>query len=294
MTQRDVGLAVLITAIWGFNFSVIKLGLHSLDPFLLAGLRFFLCAFPCIFFVKRPSVAMKYLVSYGLLFGVGLWGLISLAIASGISAGVASLVLQMSAFFTLILAALLLKERISFAQKLGFLVALFGLGLIISVADGSVSSLGLTLTLCAALSLSFTNIIIKKAKLLNVFSFMVYASLFSPLPLFFLAYLNQGAAVFFNFFEALDATALFSIAFQVYPTTLLGYWVWNTLLNKYPVSSVAPLSLLIPVFGLAGSWVMFSESIGLLKVFACVFIILGLVLNTFGERLFKSLSQQKC
>ncbi|KAE9771211.1 EamA family transporter, partial [Escherichia coli] len=94
-------LAVLITAIWGVNFSVIKLGLHSVDPFILAGIRFTLCALPALFFIKKPDVPWRYLISYGLVFGVGLWGMVNLGIKAGLSAGIASLVLQFSAFFTL-------------------------------------------------------------------------------------------------------------------------------------------------------------------------------------------------
>jgi len=74
MSIKDFSLAVLITAIWGVNFSVIKIGLSSLDPFTLSGLRFLLCAFPLVFFIKKPDVPMKYVAAYGLTFGVGLWG----------------------------------------------------------------------------------------------------------------------------------------------------------------------------------------------------------------------------
>ncbi len=44
MKARHLLLALSITAIWGVNFSVIKLGFSSVDPFILAGIRFTLCA----------------------------------------------------------------------------------------------------------------------------------------------------------------------------------------------------------------------------------------------------------
>ncbi len=287
MKQNDLILTIFVTFIWGVNFSVIKLGLTSLDPFILAGMRFLLCALPLVFFIKKPKVAMKYIISYGLLFGVGLWGMVSLGIYFGISAGMASLVLQMSVFFTVILASILLNEEIDITKKLAFLVSLLGLILIISVTDGSVTSLGLLLVLIGAISMSFTNIIIKKAGSKNLFSFMVWASLFSPVPLFILAFLTQGEIVFTNFYDDLDNTAIFSILFQVYPTTLFGYWIWNKLLHKYPISSVAPLSLLVPIFGLAGSYFIFGETIGFIKILASFLIILALLINTYGQKLYK-------
>lgn len=286
MKQKDLFLAIFITAIWGINFSVIKLGLTSLDPFMLAGLRFLLCALPLIFFIKKPDVAFKYIISYGLLFGVGLWGIVSLGIYFGISAGMASLVLQLSAFITIILASIVLKEDIDIFKKLGIVIALLGLVLIITVTDGSVTLLGLVFVLVGAFSLSITNIIVKIVGTKNVFSFLIWSSIFSPIPLFILAYLTQGEIVFIDFFVNLDKVAIFSILFQVYPTTLIGYWVWNTLLNKYPASNIAPLSLLVPIFGLTGSYFIFDESIGIIKILACSIIIIGLLTNIYAKRLY--------
>lgn len=293
MREKDFLLAILITFIWGINFSVIKLGLASLDPFILSGLRFLLCVFPLIFFIKKPNVPFTYIASYGLFFGVGLWGIVTLGIYFGISAGMASLVLQFSAFFTFILAAIMLNEKIDISKKLAFAIALLGLTLIICVTDGSVTAIGVGLVLFGALSMSFTNIIVKKAGTKDIFAFIVWASIFSPIPLFLLAFITQGEVVFINFFENLDNTAIFSILFQVYPTTLLGYWIWNNLLYKYPASSVAPFGLLVPIFGLLGSFLIFNEEIGLIKILASFLIVFALVINSFGEKLYLKIYGEK-
>lgn len=285
MNLKDFLLAIFVTFIWGINFSVIKIGLNSLDPFILAGLRFLLCAFPLVFFLKKPNVSMKYIVCYGLIFGVGLWGMVTLGIYLNISAGIASLVLQLSAFFTVIMGAIILKETIGYSKKIAFIVALIGLGLIISVNDGTVSVLGLACVLAGAFSWSIANIIIKISKVKEVFSFIIYSSLFSPIPLFLLAYLTQDTQVFIGFFDNLDKKAIFSILFQVYPTTLFGYWVWNLLLSRNPVSSVAPISLLVPIFGLIGSSVIFNENISFIKMMACLLIVVALFINSFGNKL---------
>ena len=101
MKLKHTLLAIFITAIWGLNFSVIKLGLESVDPYILAGIRFFLCAIPAVFFIKKPAIDIKYLIVYGLLFGVGLWGIVNLGIQAGLSAGIAAL------FYNLVLFLLL-------------------------------------------------------------------------------------------------------------------------------------------------------------------------------------------
>ena len=284
MNIKDFLVAVVITFIWGINFSVIKLGLTSLDPFMLSGLRFLLCALPLIFFIKKPDVDMKYLVSYGLIFGVGLWGMVSLGIYFGISSGMASLVLQMSVFFTIVLGYFIMGDKIDISKKIGFVLAMIGMSLIISVTDGSITYLGLALVLVGAFSWAVTNLIIKKAQTTQIFSFIIWSSLFSPIPLFVLAYLTQGEIVYIEFYQNLDKNAIFSILFQVYPTTLLGYWVWNSLLKKYPVSTVAPISLLVPIFGLYGSYLIFNENIDSTKILACIIILLALAINTFGKK----------
>jgi O-acetylserine/cysteine efflux transporter len=285
MSIKDFSLAVLITAIWGVNFSVIKIGLSSLDPFTLSGLRFLLCAFPLVFFIKRPDVSMKYVVAYGLTFGVGLWGMVSLSIHFGVSAGMASLVLQMSAFLTIIMGVVFLKDSIDRIKILGFIIAIIGIGFIASVTDGSVTLLGLVLVLLGALAMSVTTIIVKISGVKRVFSFIIWSSLFPPIPLFILAYFSQGQIVFSDFVTNIDGKAIFSIIFQVYPTTLFGYWVWNSLIERYQVSRVAPLSLLVPIFGLLGSLFIFNEQIGLEKTIAGILIMIGLLLSTFSHKI---------
>jgi O-acetylserine/cysteine efflux transporter len=287
MNFKDFLLAILITAIWGLNFSVIKIGLTSLDPFTLAGVRFLLCAFPLVFFIKKPDIPMFYVVFYGILFGVGLWGMVNLGIYFGASAGIASLVLQTSVFFTIIMGVIFLQEKIEKIKIVGFILAVLGLVFILNLTDGSITYVGLILVVIGALSWSIANVVVKKSGVTKIFSLMIWSSLFSPIPLLLLAYLTQGQEVFSNFLTNIDGKAIFSILFQVYPTTLFGYWIWNTLINKYEISKVAPLSLLVPIFGLLGSYIIFNEEMSMGKIIACVLIIGGLLVNTFGHKLQK-------
>ena len=288
MSNKDIFLAILITFIWGINFSVIKLGLNSLDPFMITGLRFFLVAIPLVFFIKKPDVSIFYLALYGILFGVGLWGMVTLGIQYGISAGLASLLLQSSVFFTILLGAIVLKEKIDVSKKIGFIFGLVGIGIIFGVTDGTVTYIGAFLVLLGAIFWSIANIVVKISKTNDMLAFIIWSSLFSPLPLFILSYFTQDANFFSDFIVSLDNIAIFSILFQAYPTTLFGYWIWNSLLKKYPASSIAPISLLVPFFGLLGSYLIFNESIESIKIIACVFIVLGLAINMYGEKLYSN------
>ena len=157
MSVKDMLLALCVVVAWGVNFVVIKLGLQGMPPFLLAGLRFTLVAFPAIFFVRRPPIPLRWLVVYGMTISFGQFAFLFLAIKLGMPAGLASLVLQAQAFFTLLLGALLLAERLRWNHIVGIIIATLGMFLLATAGMEGQTSAGITLTtmmltLSAALS----------------------------------------------------------------------------------------------------------------------------------------------
>lgn len=279
MQTKHLLLAILVTAIWGLNFPVTKLGLSGIDPLLLTALRFALAALPWVFFVARPRVALGWLAAYGLIFGVAMWALINQGIAWGVPPGSASLLIQFSAFFTLGWGVLFFKERLGLAQQLGSVLGVVGLAGVVLSSPGEVSKAGFALVLCSAMAWSIGNVIVKVSKVREVFAFVVWASLFAPLPLLLLTWLLHGTAPFTALPAQLTAMTLFSLAFQVYAATHFSYWGWNLLLREYPVSRVAPLSLLIPVFGLVSSMVILGQYPSPLSGFFIVLVLLALALG---------------
>ncbi len=243
-------------------------------------------------FIKKPDVPWRYLISYGLVFGIGLWGLVNLGIKTGLSAGIASLLLQFSAFFTLLLGGWVFKERLNRYQIAGCALACAGLLSIFFITDGSVTFSGMLLVLAGAVAWSIANIINKKAGTRQVFALLVWSSAFAPIPLFLLDGLVNGSAGYHALFTQLDVKAVLSILFQVYPNTLLGYWVWNWLLKHYPVSTVAPLSLLVPVFGILGSVAIFGETVSPQKIAALLLIVAGLAVGLYGQRVVRYFAVQ--
>lgn len=282
MKSRDFLLLVLVAAIWGINFSLIKLGLHRIDPYLLAALRFTLCAFPAILFVKRPKVAWPYILAYGLVFGAVQWGFIYAALQMGVSAGMASMLTQTSVFMSMLLGIVFFRESISRSLLLGCLLSFSGVFLIFFFAESGSSIIGMLLMLAGALAWSVSNIIAKAAKVDDPFAFFIWASLIAPVPLFGMMGVHAGSSAITQFLEVFDAKLAFSLFFQVVPTSLFGYSVWNHMVKKYPVSQVAPLSLLVPVFGLLASMLIFAETLPLYKWLAMILIFAGLIVQRFG------------
>jgi O-acetylserine/cysteine efflux transporter len=281
MQKKHLLLAIIVTLIWGVNFPITKLGLHGIDPFLLTGIRFALAAFPLVMFIRRPAVKFRYVAAYGLIFGLGMWGVINYGIQVGVSPGIASLVIQLSVFFTMGWGALLFNEKLRRAQWLGASIALLGLAGIISTRQGEHAMLGVLLIVFSAVAWSMGNVIIKQSGTREIFSFLVWASLFPAIPLFLVAWLMHGNAPFENLQHSLDLTSTLSILFQVCLATHFAYWGWNSLLRLYPVSTVAPLSLLIPVFGISSSMLILGEQVSTLDRVAIVTIIFGLAVGLY-------------
>lgn len=284
MQKKHLVLAVLVTLVWGVNFPLTKLGLRAIDPFVLTGIRFALAALPLVFFIKRPAVRFHYVAAYGLIFGLGMWGVINYGIQVGVSPGIASLIIQLSVFFSMGWGYVLFQEKIRRAQVLGAVLAVTGLGGIIATQHGDHALLGILLIVFSALAWSVGNVIIKQSGVKEIFSFMVWASLFPPIPLWLMAWWLHGSAVFANVGANLDLTAAGSILFQVYLATHFAYWGWNSLLKAYPVSTVAPLSLLIPVFGMTSSMLIIGERISTPNLLSIALIITGLAVGLYRAR----------
>ncbi|WP_017254548.1 amino acid metabolite efflux pump [Pseudomonas tolaasii] len=283
MLKKHLALALLVTLVWGLNFPVTKLGLREIDPFVLTAIRFALAALPWVFFIKRPTVKFRYVAAYGVIFGLGMWGIINYGIQLGVSPGIASLIIQLSVFFTLGWGYVLFEEKIRAAQWMGALLALTGLTGIIVTQQGAAAVLGVLMIVLSAVAWSVGNVIIKASGVKEIFSFMVWASLFPPVPLLLMAWWLHGDSAFNNLPASLDLTAILSILFQVYLATHFAYWGWNSLLKAYPVSTVAPLSLLIPVFGVASSMLILGERIATPNLIFIAVIIIGLAVGLYRK-----------
>lgn len=279
MSRIDSVLLVLLMALWGLNFSVIKLGVDHIDPLMLTALRFTLAVIPLLFFVRRPNVPWRHLMAYGVTFGVGVWGLTTLSVDAGVSVGLASLLLDMSVISSLLVGRFLLNEKVSRTKVGGSLLALVGLLLIINHQGGAVTPIGLALVLSASVFWSINGFILKRSGTKAVFAFNLWGMAFAPIPLVLLAVGVHGPEAILSLPEKLDGYVLFSAAFQAYPTTLLGYWFWNKMIVKYSVSSVAPMTLLVPVFGLLGGYLFYGEVLDSVQIAAALIILLGVAVS---------------
>ncbi len=279
-------LAILVAAIWGFSFVVIKVGVSTAPPLLLTGLRFLFASFPAIFFVHRPSARLPYVAGYGLFIGIIQFGLLFVALKQGLPVGLASVIIQSQVFFTMGLAALLFGERLKTVQLTGALLAISGIALIGWTRWTGASLTPLLLVLLAALSWSFGNMLSKRSGETNPLGFIVWASLFAPLPLFVLSVLTEDHAAIMRTLTQPTWTSAGAVLFLAWPATILGFGSWSWLLGRYPASQVSPFALLVPVFGMAGGIGLLGEQVQPLALAGCMLALAGLVLTVVGPRIF--------
>ena len=286
MSPKDLCLALVVIVAWGLNFVVIKVGLDGVPPMLLGALRFTLAALPAIFFIKRPALPLRWLLAYGLTISLGQFAFLFSAMAVGMPAGLASLVLQSQAFFTLFLAALLLGERLRASNLLGLLIAAAGLLLIGLQSGGAMTLAGLALTICAAAMWGMGNIITKKVGRVDLLALVVWGSLIPPLPFFALSWLLEGPALIESSLRGIGLSSILAIVYLAFAATLLGYGLWSRLLSRYPASQIAPFSMLVPVIGLSSSAWLLDEQLSQLQMAGALLVMVGLLVNVFGARVF--------
>lgn len=290
MSVKDMLLALCVVVAWGVNFVVIKLGLQGMPPFLLAGLRFTLVAFPAIFFVRRPPIPLRWLVVYGMTISFGQFAFLFLAIKLGMPAGLASLVLQAQAFFTLLLGALLLAERLRWNHIVGIVIATLGMFLLATAGMEGQTSAGITLTtmmltLSAALSWglgNITNKIIMRNRSVPIMSLVVWSALVPIVPFFACSLLFDGQAAIVNSLLHIGLQTVLALFYLAFVATIVGYAIWGNLLSRYETWRVAPLSLLVPVVGIITAALVLDEHLSGQQMLGAVVIILGLLVNVFG------------
>lgn len=280
MPLRHALLAVAVAATWGLNFVVIDVGLEEVPPLLLCALRFALVAFPLVFFVERPPIPWRLIAAIGVALGVVKFGLLFTSMDIGMPAGLASVVLQAQAPFTLLLAAALLRERPSGGQLAGLATALAGIALIAAARGGGVTAAGLILCVAAAAAWSVANLLMKRASAAEPLALMVWISLIPPLPLLVLSLSLDGPHAVGAALAGLDLRSIGAILYIAFLSTLGGFAAWSWLMRTYPAGQVASFALLVPPFGLGFSALLLDERVGPVQVLAAALVVAGVVLST--------------
>jgi O-acetylserine/cysteine efflux transporter len=291
-STRDLVSALFVVIIWGTNFVAMKVGLHDLTPFQMGAARYVFAVLPLILFIRPPKVAAKWIVAYGLCQGVGQFGFVFLSLKVGMSASLASVILQTQVFFTALFAFLLLRERASRALQAGLLLAAaglvcFGMNYVGPDQAGATTAGGFALCLCGATMWAASNIVVRRVQRatpqFDVVSFMVWCSVVPILPFIVLSMAFDAPATRWHWTSA-PFTTWVAVAYLGWMATILGYALWTSLLKCHPVNRVAPFSLGVPVVGISAGMIVLGDVITAWQWAGIALIVLSLACTMFGGR----------
>lgn len=286
MPIHHLFLALLVVLVWGGNFIFVKLGLTEIPPLLLCALRFLLASVPAIFFIKPPAAPLRMLISYGfIMFGMQ-FGFLFLGLNLGMPPGLASILIQIQVFFSILFAVFVLGELPNIWQIVGGLVSFAGIGIVALHIDHNVTLAGFLLITAGAATWGIGNLLTKKMSQVNMMALVVWGSFVACFPLTLLSFMFEGTAAITHCFTHLTWVGIGSLCYIVYASTWIGYGAWNFLISRYDVSVVAPFTLLVPVIAMLCSVVFLHESFQSWKLIAGLLVVTGLCINFLAPRFF--------
>lgn len=296
LSGRELAAVLAVVLIWGMNFVVMKAGLRDFTPFQLGAARYVLALLPAVLLVRPPSIHWKWVVLYGLCQGVGQFGLLFLALKVGMTAALASVLLQTQVFFTALFGFVLLHERASKPLQLGMGLAALGLACfamnyLAPTAPGNAAAttvLGLGLTLCAAAMWASSNIVARQVQQryqdYSPLAFVVWSSSVAVLPFVALSLAFDDPALRWQWLNA-RASSWLAVVYLGWVATVLGYSLWTSLLKRHPANRVAPFSLGVPVVGLTAGVGLLGETITPWQWVGIALVVAALVCVMLGGRL---------
>lgn len=278
------------------NFVVMKWGLTSWTPFQMGAARYLLAALPLLLFIRPRGLPWRWVLLYGVAQGIGQFGFLFSALKIGMTASLASVLMQTQVFFTALFGLVFLRERLNRAQIVGLGLAALALGCFAmhfvagSAMNSSVTVWAFALNLCAAASWAASNIVARKAQQAapgyDALSFVVWSSVVPIIPFVLLsAWLDTGSipAVIQSLAQA-PWTAWAAAAYLGWIATIAAYAMWTNLLKRHTANRVAPLSLGVPVVGIAAGMWLLGERVSAWQWAGVACVGAALIVVLFGAR----------
>ncbi|WP_246383382.1 EamA family transporter [Nocardioides stalactiti] len=276
VSRRDCHLAALVASLWGFNFVVIEWGMGDVPPLLFAALRFLVVA-AAVVAVPRPEAPWRVVAAVGLFMSLGQFGFLYTAMAAGMPAGLAGLVLQAQVVLTIVLAAGVLRERPTRAQALGVGLGTVGLLVVGLGRGGHVPLVALALCLLAALSWAIGNVVSRASGVKGGLPLTVWSAVVVPAPLALLSVGIDGPSTFGEAVDGLGWEALVSTAYTAGLASLVGYAIFNGLLSRNPSAAVVPWILLVPPVSIGSAWLLLDEQPSAAELLGGAVLVLGVL-----------------
>ena len=298
LSPRDLVSALVVVLVWGVNFVVMKFALRDFSPLQLGAARYIFAVLPLVLLVKPPNIHWRWVVLYGSLQGVGQFGILFLALQVGMTASLASVLLQTQVFFTALFGFVLLRERASRPLQGGMVLAALGLGCFglnyvsphasLGPAASATTAAGFALTLCAAAMWALSNIVARRVQqtytAYSPLAFVVWSSAVAVMPFVLLSIAFDDAAIRWRWLDARSSSWM-AVAYLGWIATVLGYSLWTGLLKRHPANRVAPFSLGVPIVGLTAGMLVLGDVITPWQWAGIALVVAALAMVMLGGRI---------
>lgn len=262
MAPKSLLLALLVVFIWGVNFVVIKIGVSHIPPIALLSIRYVFSGLLFLPFFKWPGwTQAKWCILEGIFLGVLHQGTL-FYVLTWMPSGLVSIILQGGIILVPLMGILFFKESVKWRTWLGIFVGLIGVIILVGTPTEGTTPLGLAIALASTFFVSFTYIIMKKIGKIHAPTFMVLMSLPVAPIIITMSFFMEGTDWISTEIDYDWLTIIWVILFEVVVLSF-SHMIWQTLMVKEPLSKMAPMTLLIPVFGLLTSILVFHEAVTL-------------------------------
>lgn len=271
------GLGVLLC--WGLTFPIAKIGLTELPPLTMITLRYGLTALLLAPLLRLPRQGFGLLILIAVALGGFHFPLMFSGVA-GVDAAIAAIVMQTQSPFAVMLAVIILGERLTALRIFGLLIAFGGVALLAGEPAGQSSMLHIAMLVISAVAWAVASLLIKRVVNVGVFQLNAWIALLAIPQVAVASWVLESGQV-----EAVLAAGLRgwgTVLFLALGGTLIGWGGMSYLLKNHPVSRVTPITLAIPVIGISAAVVFLDEPLTSLRLAAALLTIIGVAVVMFA------------
>ncbi|TDI58708.1 MAG: DMT family transporter [Alphaproteobacteria bacterium] len=259
MAPKHLGLALLVTLLWGYNFVVTKVGVTELPPIFFAAYRYALVAVMLLPWLKPLKGQMKRIVWIALTSGAFHFGLIFVGFSMTDSIGPVAVAVQINVPFMLLLAVVFLGEKIGRIRIAGMVMAFIGVMIVGFDPVAFQSPWALAAVVTGGCMFGISVILMRRLDGGHPLQVQAWIAVIS------LPFLAAGSFMFESgqFASVVDFGWL-GIAVVLYASlgaTVIGHGSMFVLLQRYPVTYLMPFMIAPPVLGVFFGIVLNDEAI---------------------------------
>lgn len=280
MALRHFFLVLMVVSIWAFNNVAVKWGLLELPPLFLTFMRFVVVAIVLIPFCRITRQQLPWLMALAFTFGFMHFSLLFVGMRYT-DAGTGAIVVQLGTPIAMLLAMVVLKERLKPVQLVGIAISLSG----VAVLSGSPTIPAwwvLCILLCSATGWAVSNLIVKKSPPIKPLTMTGWIA-FLAVPIVGLSSFIMESSQLYALSNA-GWRGWFGILYSALASSIVAYTIWYSLLKKYNVNLIMPYSLLTPVLSVLMGIVVLGDSLNSFKIIGASLVVCGTAIAVLNLR----------